>query len=115
MCKTKCNLAFHRYYGNDKADSEQNYSLEAVLLYIEDKVMQIQETKSEGNIHAYREQINGPLDYSWRLWIKDIPTRVVQISNGILTTHSALNFQNPKCLRINFSTVALLTYTHCNV
>jgi hypothetical protein len=35
MCKTKCNLAFQRYYGNDKADSEQNYSLEAVLLYTE--------------------------------------------------------------------------------
>jgi hypothetical protein len=35
---------------------------------------------------------------------------VVQISNGILATHSALNFQNPKCLWINFSTVALLTY-----
>jgi hypothetical protein len=97
MCKTKCNLAFHRYYGNDKADSEQNYRLEAVPLYTEE-VLQMQETKSEGSIHAYREQIYDPLDYSWRLWTKDIPTRVVQISNGILATHSALNFQNPKCL-----------------
>jgi len=77
---------------------EQNYRLEAVLLYTEEKVLQMQETKSEGSTHAYREQIYGPLDYSWKLWTKHIPTRVVQISNGILTTHSALNFQNPKCL-----------------
>ena len=107
MRKRKCNLAFHRYYGNDKADSEQNYRLEAVLLYTEEKVLQMQETKSKGPIHTYREQIYDPLDYSWWLWTK--PTRVVQISNGILTTHSAFNFQNPKCLWINFSTVALLT------
>jgi hypothetical protein len=98
MCKTKCGLAFHRYYGNEKDDLEQNYTLEEVLLDTEEKVLQMQETKSEGSNHAYREQIYSPLDYSWRLWTKDIPTRVLQISNGILTTHSALNFQNPKCL-----------------
>jgi hypothetical protein len=33
-CK-KSAFAFHGYYGNDKADSEQNYKLEAALLYTE--------------------------------------------------------------------------------
>jgi len=68
---------FPQNYGNEKTVSEQNYRLEAVLLYTEQKVMQMQETKSEGSNHAYREQIHSPLDYSWRLWTKDIPTRVV--------------------------------------
>jgi len=68
---------FLQNYGNDKTVSEQNYRLEAVLLYTEQKVLQMQETKSEGSNHAYSEQIYGPLDYSWRLWTKDIPTRVV--------------------------------------
>jgi hypothetical protein len=53
-CKTKCNFAFHRYYSNDKADSEQNNRLEAMLLYTEEKVLQMQETKSERGIHAYK-------------------------------------------------------------
>jgi len=58
--QNKVHLAFHRYYGNDKPVSEQNYRLEAGLLYTEQKVLQMQETKSEGSNHAYREQIYGP-------------------------------------------------------
>jgi hypothetical protein len=43
MCK-KVQFAFHEYYGNDKADSEQNYKLEAALLYTEQKLLQMHET-----------------------------------------------------------------------